>query len=176
MSMRGAALLIGVGLLAACREPAEAASAPIDFTVVSAAEARAEVEALAAEGPLVLNLWATWCQPCMEELPAFAELARERPDWRFLGLSCDWTAPSADREIAEGVARARAAWRERELPFGSLYLDEGDLDPLIEAFGLETGVLPQTLLYRPGAPAEVHEGALDAAELRAWLGPAEDGA
>ena len=28
----------------------------------------------------VLNLWATWCGPCVKELPAFDRLQQERPD------------------------------------------------------------------------------------------------
>ncbi len=34
-----------------------------------------EVEKLIAEtkGPLIINMWATWCQPCVEELPYFLD-------------------------------------------------------------------------------------------------------
>ncbi|MDR0528895.1 MAG: TlpA family protein disulfide reductase [Zoogloeaceae bacterium] len=39
---------------------------------------------------LVLNLWATWCAPCVKELPAFSRLQKK---WsaraRFLGLAID---------------------------------------------------------------------------------------
>ncbi|QLH39686.1 MAG: TlpA family protein disulfide reductase [Defluviicoccus sp.] len=42
---------------------------------------------------LVLNLWATWCPPCVEEMPALDTLAGEAP---ALGLRV--LALSADRE------------------------------------------------------------------------------
>lgn len=34
-----------------------------------------EVEKLVAEtkGPLIINMWATWCKPCVEEIPYFLE-------------------------------------------------------------------------------------------------------
>lgn len=32
---------------------------------------------------LVLNFWATWCSPCVEELPSFEELYRKHADSNF---------------------------------------------------------------------------------------------
>ncbi|MBN1517145.1 redoxin domain-containing protein [Candidatus Sumerlaeota bacterium] len=41
---------------------------------------------------LVVNFWATWCPPCIEELPYFVEAAREYEDKgvQFVGLSGDF--------------------------------------------------------------------------------------
>lgn len=40
--------------------------------------------------PLVLNLWATWCIPCVAEMPELAKLAREQaPGLLVLPLSSD---------------------------------------------------------------------------------------
>ena len=38
---------------------------------------------------LVLNFWATWCPPCIEEMPALIELHHERPDLAILAVSID---------------------------------------------------------------------------------------
>ncbi len=35
--------------------------------------------ALALKGPLLINFWATWCQPCQEELPVLDSYAKQ-PD------------------------------------------------------------------------------------------------
>ncbi len=34
--------------------------------------------------PTVINLWATWCPPCLRELPMLALAAREHPEVRFI--------------------------------------------------------------------------------------------
>lgn len=33
--------------------------------------------------PMVINLWATWCPPCVRELPMLSEMAAETPDVTF---------------------------------------------------------------------------------------------
>ena len=45
--------------------------------------------------PLVLNFWATWCVPCIRELPALQRFRREyEPQgWRVLALAVDAPVP-----------------------------------------------------------------------------------
>lgn len=38
---------------------------------------------------VVLNVWATWCAPCIKEMPELEALARARPDVVVLGLAAD---------------------------------------------------------------------------------------
>jgi cytochrome c biogenesis protein CcmG, thiol:disulfide interchange protein DsbE len=37
-------------------------------------------------GPAVVNFWATWCQPCLRELPDFQRASEDFPDVRFVGV------------------------------------------------------------------------------------------
>ncbi len=38
---------------------------------------------------VVLNLWATWCAPCLEELPSLLELQRRMPQIAIVGVALD---------------------------------------------------------------------------------------
>ena len=43
---------------------------------------------------LVLNFWATWCQPCIMEIPTFEKFSNEHPDIPVLGIAVDGTPES----------------------------------------------------------------------------------
>jgi thiol-disulfide isomerase/thioredoxin len=45
--------------------------------------------------PLLLNFWATWCPPCIEELPLLSSFYRENiaKGWQVLGLAVDEPDP-----------------------------------------------------------------------------------
>jgi thiol-disulfide isomerase/thioredoxin len=45
--------------------------------------------------PLLLNFWATWCPPCVEELPLISRFYSENKakGWQVLGLAVDQMAP-----------------------------------------------------------------------------------
>jgi cytochrome c biogenesis protein CcmG/thiol:disulfide interchange protein DsbE len=38
---------------------------------------------------VVLNLWATWCAPCVEELPSLLAMQKELPDVAVVAISLD---------------------------------------------------------------------------------------
>jgi cytochrome c biogenesis protein CcmG, thiol:disulfide interchange protein DsbE len=38
---------------------------------------------------VLLNFWATWCAPCIEEMPALIQLHHDRPDLAILAVSID---------------------------------------------------------------------------------------
>lgn len=77
--------------------------------------------------PVVLNLWATWCQPCREEMPMLqAAASRHQGQVQFLGVNTkdrpDWAADFLPRikvsypEVVDTDGRLLAAVRSPGLP------------------------------------------------------------
>jgi peroxiredoxin len=68
-----ACLLAASGCYSGSRPPRIGSSAP-DFTVQ---DARSKVTLSQFRGQIVvLNFWATWCEPCVEEVPSLVEMQR----------------------------------------------------------------------------------------------------
>jgi thiol-disulfide isomerase/thioredoxin len=42
--------------------------------------------------PVVANFWATWCAPCVEEMPHLEALSKSLPDIQFIGIGIDTAA------------------------------------------------------------------------------------
>lgn len=43
--------------------------------------------------PLVLNFWATWCPPCVKEMPDLDRFQQANTGWRVVGLAIDGPTP-----------------------------------------------------------------------------------
>lgn len=86
--------------------------------------------------PLLVNLWATWCGPCVVEMPSLDTLALRQPEGRGLQL----IAISQDMEGRQKVTDFFAARSFQRL---QPYLDSR-MD-LMMALGVDT--LPTTILY-----------------------------
>lgn len=52
--------------------------------------------------PVVINFWASYCEPCKEEMPDLAEFARETPGVAVVGVAVN-DRPSDSRAFARAV-------------------------------------------------------------------------
>ena len=113
---------------------------------------------------LLVNFWATWCQPCRKEMPALAKLAaRLAPKGMVLATV------SADEPEDESTARAFV--RESGVK-GPAYLKQvKNDDKFIASLDAKwSGALPALALYdRAGKKVRVFIGEADLAKVEADL-------
>lgn len=144
-------LAIGVLLLGCqpARQPAaEEVTAPFVFPSLVELDGQPFDTAALGDDLLILNVWATWCKPCIQEMPALSRMQKQLPKGYRLILASD--------ESEERI-RAFAFKRTDSLHFVRL------LTPM-DALGVYS--LPTTLvLDAAGTPLDTLVG------MREWDNP-----
>jgi len=109
--------------------------------------------------PLLVNFWATWCGPCVQEMPELSHLADEEAGKRFNVIGVGIDAPTAMSEFAT----------KHNIKY-PLYVGGMGGTDIARAFGNANGGLPFTVLI--GADGQVRKtylGKLKFDELKADL-------
>ena len=115
--------------------------------------------------PLLVNFWATWCDPCRDEFPDLVKIDSEyRPkSLDFVTVSLD-EATEIKTEVPKFLAKMKAT-----MP--AYLLTASDPEPAINAVDPQwQGDLPATFLYNEkGEVVFKHFGRVDATQLRAAI-------
>ena len=108
--------------------------------------------------PLLVNFWATWCPPCVEELPLLSSFYNENKanGWQLIGLAVDKPEP-----VARFLAKSPVSFPVALAGLGGV--------ELTRALGNAAGGLPFSVLFdATGQLRDRKLGQLHARDLAAW--------
>jgi thiol-disulfide isomerase/thioredoxin len=115
---------------------------------------------------VVYNFWATWCKPCVEEMPAFEKLAL---DYQAKGVAVVFVSidfKSKHAKVVEFVG-------QKQLKSEVVLLNAPDYNAWIDKVSPEwSGAIPATLvLKKTGNVQKFHEGSFTYEELVNFIKP-----
>ena len=112
----------------------------------------------------LINMWATWCGPCVTEFPSFVEINRmyRGRDFEFISISAD---DPANKEKALKFLQKQQASNKNYI------YNNDDKYKMIEAVNPDwEGALPYTVLVEPGGKiVYVSKGTINPAELKKMI-------
>lgn len=137
--------VISTAFLFASCSPKTEDNQPTEFSgikevqLIKADEINPLVLAYAGHKAVLMNIWATWCVPCVEEFPYLVQLQKEYPDdLQVVFISADF--PEELERIKSFLTTNKVDWQT--------YLKDDRDEPFIDAVWTEwSGALPATVVY-----------------------------
>lgn len=113
----------------------------------------------------VVNFWATWCMPCVKELPHFVSTLKE-----MSGKRVKLVLVSLDTKNDLETKLIPFLRKEQFVAQHYLLDDNGRMNEWIPRFSADwDGAIPATAFYKNGAQLHFNSGALSEQELRSQI-------
>jgi thiol-disulfide isomerase/thioredoxin len=139
MKFKISAAVLSVVFSISCSGNTDKERKPMEVIEVSANDVTQIVDSYVDKKAVILNVWATWCIPCIEEFPYIVEVRNEfKEDLEVIFISADF--PEAKDRVLEFLGNNQVYWQT--------YLKNDRDEPFIDAVWTEwTGALPATIVY-----------------------------
>jgi thiol-disulfide isomerase/thioredoxin len=112
--------------------------------------------------PLLINFWATWCAPCLREIPMLKDLQANRPDLQVVGIAIDKREP-----VVEFAGNMQFNY--------PILIGQSEAWAAAAALGVNIYALPFTIFTAgDGSILGVHTGELHAEHLEAFRAVVDD--
>jgi thiol-disulfide isomerase/thioredoxin len=96
----------------------------------------------------VINFWATWCKPCVAEMPQFIALAKNHPEVSVSLVSLDY--------LENLESKVMPFLEKREINLRVLLMDEIDYNLWIDMVDPSwSGAIPATLIIEPSTGKKI---------------------
>jgi peroxiredoxin len=141
-------------------ELAEIESKPVTVDAAGAAALQA-LRKNATNKLVLVNFWATWCAPCVQEMPEIQTMYRMYGHRAFEVVTVSINYPDEKAGALAALAKLHATTR-------NFILGSTDIYPLLAAFNSDwNAAVPYSMLIRPGGEVVYeHQGTIDPLRMR----------
>jgi thiol-disulfide isomerase/thioredoxin len=153
--------LAGEAETPAATAPALAVATLPDFTLATLTGEQQSIKSWPGK-PMLINFWATWCGPCLREIPMLKELQTARPDLQVVGIAIEKPEP-----VVEFAGNMQFNY--------PILIGQNEAWAAAAALGVNIYALPFTVFTgADGSILGVHTGELHAEHLEAFRSVNDD--
>lgn len=112
--------------------------------------------------PLVVNFWATWCAPCVKELPYFEKLNQENQNVKVILVSLDF-----EKQVE---SKLKPFLKKKKYTSTSIYLADKDYNTWLPKVDKNwSGSIPATLIIKDGKMTFIEQDFSNYEELKTYV-------
>jgi thiol-disulfide isomerase/thioredoxin len=122
-----------------------------NFTITTLKNKKIELDKLYSKGPLLINFWALWCEPCKEEMRHLNQIYKKYKDNGFTILGINQDSPKSVSKVRVYIASHKINFPIALDPdFQYLQKMNGQSIPYSLLFDMSGNIVYKNVGYLPG--------------------------
>ncbi|MBF0401034.1 MAG: TlpA family protein disulfide reductase [Magnetococcales bacterium] len=113
---------------------------------------------------VLVNFWATWCPPCLEEIPEFVRFYQKYADKGVVVLGVNFMDHASPEQLTQFIAK-------HQINYPIIHGDPAHLTAVAQALGGVFGLPVTKLLDQQGRLVASHMGGVNEKEMQHWVEP-----